>query len=178
MIDFFKGYIEELIYVAIFVIIIELILPKGNMKKYVYSVVSIIIILLLISPVINLNGETSIKGAIDNVIETISKSSESNIVSNEIIDFNNFKDSIISHSVKNKIEKDIREKLNNIELKLQRIDLEVTDEYKLEEIVIYIESLGVEENKSINKASEAISLLASEYKIDNSKIKIIELGGM
>lgn len=178
MIDFLKTYIEELIYVAIFVVIIELILPKGNMKKYVYSVVSIIILLLIISPILSKGSEVNIKGAIEGVIQTISKSSKDNKLEGSSIDFENFKTSVITDEVKEKIQTDVKEKLLNIGLEVEYIDIEVTDKYGLDEVSIYIKSLGVEENKSANKASEAISLIAEAYKLENSKIKIIELGGM
>lgn len=38
MIDIFKTWISELIGLSIFAVIIELILPNGKIKKYVYMI--------------------------------------------------------------------------------------------------------------------------------------------
>lgn len=177
MIDFLKTYIEQLLYVAIFIVLIELILPKGNMRKYVYSLASIIILFVIISPVFSSANEINIKGALDNVVQAISKSTKNNDVKNEAIDFNNFKNKIITNSVKEKIEVDIKEKLLTIGLEVEGVEIDVNDKYQFDEVAISIKSLGDEENKAINKASEAISLIAEAYKIENSKITITELGG-
>lgn len=177
MINFFKTYVEQLLYVSIFIVLVELILPKGNMKKYVYSISSIIIILLIISPIINNSAQVNIRGAIDNVIQTISKATENSKVENKTVDFNDFKTSVITTSVKDKIEADIKEKFLTIGLEVVGVEIDVTDKYTFDEMGISIKSLGKEENKSVSKASEAISLIADSYKIENSKITITELGG-
>lgn len=178
MIDFFKTYMEELIFMAVFIVIIELILPKGNMKKYVYSISGVIIILLIISPIFNTNSEISITNAIDNVIQTISNANKIELAENDIDNFNNFKNEIMTETVKEKIEIDIKEKLLIIGLEVDSIDIEVNDKYQFDKITIYIKSLGENKNNSISKASEAISIVANTYKIENSKITITELGGV
>lgn len=177
MINFLKTYIGELLYVAIFIVIIELILPKGNMKKYVYSVTSVIVLFLIISPIFNASGEANIKEAIDNVIETISKSTKVNDTESQTTDFNNFKDSVITTDVKERVEANIKEKLLTMGLEVQYIEIKVTDTYQFEEISIYIKNLGGEQTKSVSKASDAISMVAKYYEIESSKIKIVELGG-
>lgn len=177
MIDFLKTYVEQIICIAIFVVIIELILPKGNMKKYVYSITSIIIILFIISPIISSNSEFNIRGAIDNVAQTISKAAVDNTSKSQAVNFNDFKDLVITTDLKEKIQEDITERFKGIGLEVAGVEIDVDDKYQFDEISIAINSLHTEENKSINKASEAISLIADVYKIDNSKITITELGG-
>ena len=67
-----KSFIEQIIYISIVLIIIEIIMPKGNTKKYVYVVLSLFLLLNILSPVINILKDADIQNALDNVIQTIS----------------------------------------------------------------------------------------------------------
>ena len=67
-----KSFIEQIIYISIVLIIIEIIMPKGNTKKYVYVVLSLFLLLNILSPVINILKAADIQNALDNVIQTIS----------------------------------------------------------------------------------------------------------
>ena len=53
MINFLSNWIEQIAIAVIIVSIIELILPKGNLKKYIKVVLGIYIIFCMISPFVN-----------------------------------------------------------------------------------------------------------------------------
>ena len=53
MINFFKTWIEQIAISVIVVSIIELILPAGNLKKYIKVVLGIYVVFCIISPFIN-----------------------------------------------------------------------------------------------------------------------------
>ena len=53
MIDFFKNWIEQIAIAIVIVSIIELILPSGNLKKYIKIVLGIYVVFCIISPFIN-----------------------------------------------------------------------------------------------------------------------------
>ncbi len=53
MIGFFKNWIEQIALSIVIVSIIELILPSGNLKKYIKLVLGIYVVFCIISPFIN-----------------------------------------------------------------------------------------------------------------------------
>ena len=53
MINFLSNWIEQIAIAVIIVSIFELILPKGNLKKYIKVVLGIYIIFCMISPFVN-----------------------------------------------------------------------------------------------------------------------------
>ena len=53
MINFLSNWIEQIAIAVIIVSIFELILPKGNLKKYIKLVLGIYIIFCMIYPFVN-----------------------------------------------------------------------------------------------------------------------------
>lgn len=53
MINFFNNWIEQIAISAIIVSVFELILPSGNLKKYIKIILGVYIIFCLISPFVN-----------------------------------------------------------------------------------------------------------------------------
>ena len=52
MIEFFKSWCEGIIVAVVVSIIIESILPEGNMKKYVKVIISIYIVFTILNPIL------------------------------------------------------------------------------------------------------------------------------
>lgn len=52
MIDFFRVWCEGIIIAVVISIIIEAILPEGNIKKYVKVIISIYIVFTILNPVL------------------------------------------------------------------------------------------------------------------------------
>ncbi|WP_425448601.1 stage III sporulation protein AF [Dethiothermospora halolimnae] len=54
MIDFLRAWVSDIVVVVILISFLEIILPKGNMKRYINMVIGLLIIIVLINPFINL----------------------------------------------------------------------------------------------------------------------------
>ena len=52
MVSFISSWVQGIIIVVIISIIIEMILPDGNIKKYVRTVIGTFIVFVIISPII------------------------------------------------------------------------------------------------------------------------------
>ena len=76
MIIFLSKWIEQIAVSVILVSIFELILPKGNLKKYIKVVLGIYIIFCLISPFVNNKGLFDLKKLdLEKYTQNINKSS-------------------------------------------------------------------------------------------------------
>lgn len=162
-----SQYISTIIYICIFSVILQLILPENKLKKYVRVLVSLIIILTLISPVIDVL-------ATDNVIAVISSALE-NIQSNvEIKEYDslNLDSKIVFSSAKKNIEREIyikcKEKFDT-KFGVSKVKISLNEEYIVEDIDIYVQELP-----EVAQAAEIIDYIASEYQIKVNLINVIK----
>ena len=77
MIESFKLWINSMLCIGIFVLFIKLIIPNNNLKKYIYSLIGIITIVTVISPVMDLLNDDSIETSLNQVINNISENDTS-----------------------------------------------------------------------------------------------------
>lgn len=159
-------YISTIIYICVFAIILQLILPENKLKKYVGVLVSLVIILTLISPVIDIFKN-------DNVIATISASIDE-IQSKVNIKEYNFKDlqnRVVFSSTKEKIEEEIyincKEKFD-LKYGINKVKITLNKEYIIEDIDVYVKKMP-----EVALASEIIDYIVMEYCIDAGVINII-----
>ena len=61
MIEFISSWAGQIITAVVLVTILEMILPKGNSKKYIKTIIGIYILYIIISPAIKLVGGKEIK---------------------------------------------------------------------------------------------------------------------
>lgn len=161
-----SEYVSTIIYIAVFSIILQLILPNNKLKKYIGVLVSLVIILTLVSPVIDILKNEEVISVISNAVKTV----QSNV---KIKQYNlvGFKDKIILSSTKENIEKEIHtscvEKFG-IKFSVTKVKINLSDDYTIEDIDIYVERLD-----SIADAGEIIDYIAKEYTIDASVINVI-----
>lgn len=170
-----KEFVNQIIYIAIVAIIIELILPKGNTKKYVYIILSLFILLNVISPVVNIIKDADMQTVYDNVLAAIS----GNEVENNNMDiavFSEYKNEKITENLKKELSKEIERMLNNMNVKLKDLDLTLTDEYTFESLEITIGNLDYLGESKDKKILDIITMLENEYEISNNVIEIIEEG--
>lgn len=159
-------YVSTIIYICIFCIILELILPENKLKKYVNVLASLIILVTLISPVIDvLNNET--------VVSTISTKLKeiTNGVEVKEYNFENIQNRLIFSSVREDLEQDIYTKLKEkFKLKyiVKEVKIELNKEYGLEELDVYVKG-----NIDAYSASEIIDWIAKEYQINEKVINVI-----
>ena len=161
-----KEYVSTIIYICIFMVILEMILPDNKLKKYVWVLVSLIIIITLINPIVNVLKN-------DNVIEAISTGIE-NIQGKVHIkeyDFNNLQSTMISTSVKKKLEDEIYSKCKerfDLKYGINKVKIILSEDYTIEDIDIYVKQL-----QEIASAAEIIDYIEKEYNIDNGVVNVI-----
>ncbi|MBR5227255.1 MAG: stage III sporulation protein AF [Clostridia bacterium] len=67
-----KNYIISILYISAFAILLELFIPKNKIKKYISAMMSMLVILTIASPLLNVFKGDNLEDAIDNAIYAIS----------------------------------------------------------------------------------------------------------
>lgn len=163
-----KDYIIGILYVAVFSLLIELILPNTKLKKYILTFVSLLLIINIIAPVVEILKAKNVEDVLKDITDKIGKEADINI-ENSSYDFSKYS---LTDSVKEKIEKSIKEKFG--ENRIQDVNILLDKEYKVEDVEIHI-ARGIEKMSNI-EVSNFIQSLSDEYNIVQSKIKLIEVG--
>jgi len=170
-----RAFIEQIIYITIVAIIIELILPKGNTKKYVYVILSLFILLNIVSPIINIIRDTDMQTLFDDVLETISTNTENANVKG-IEEFSEYKNTKVTEELERDLLKEIKNNLSNLNVEFKDIQIVLDDKYGVEELKVQIGNLEYLNDKKVEKISEIISIISKEYDINENAITIIEEG--
>lgn len=171
----FKEYISTIIYISIFIIILELIIPNSKTKKYITMLASLIVIITIISPVINIIKEDRLEDTLSQVIETIS-SSAVQMKNTKKYDFSDYQNKILLKSTRQSLEDDIENYIRNNmaeDIDLDSVDIDLNKDYTLGEVKIYIRKMKTE---NILKVSNLINSINENYSIPKDLIKIIEGG--
>ena len=170
-----KSFIELIIYIAIVAIIIELILPKGNTKKYVYVILSLFILLNIVSPIINIIRDTNMQAVLGDVLETISTNTQNaNFV--DIQEFSEYKNVKVTESLKEGLSKEIKSILIDMGVEFKDLDISLDENYEFEELKIEIGNLDHIKEKKIEKISDIITKISDKYNLEKNTIRIIEEG--
>ena len=169
--DFFNSWVQGIVVAVIITIIIEMILPEGNSKKYIKIVLGIYVVFSIISPIIGKitggNFEVSSIINMDKYAKELGTYEE--IAKERNVEYKNNKN--IKQIYVSKLEEDIKTKLKNKGFNTKKVELNIKDDesYEIKDIKIYIDS----ENNSNSKESEnRISTvnIVNEIKIDNITI--------
>lgn len=173
MIDNFKIWISSLLCLGIFVTFLELVMPSSKLKKYIYSLVGIVAIITIVSPVVNFYKSGG-KFNFEKALETMSNnfSSESKIDTN---DYSQTSNKLIKDQFVVSIKNDLKEKLESKGVKVKEIEIDIDDVYNINKIGIKTYKLESEE-ENLNSINEIISYINKEYDIEYSKISVIESG--
>ena len=164
-----KNWCEGIIIAIIISIIVELLLPNGNNKKYVKVVSGIYIMFVILNPILemlkyDINFENMFNfGETQQVTQTMSQ---------------DIKD-IYVVGIKESIKKDIEKLGYNVETleilldsnyeNIEKIELKVElKEYKVKAVEKV--EIGKDETDSDNSYSEIIELLKENYLVDETKI--------
>lgn len=162
-----SEYISTIIYICVFCIILELILPQNKLKKYIGVLVSLVIILTLISPVLNLFESETVVATISQAIDSV----KSKIEVKEY-DFGNIKNKIILSSTKESMEEEMlakcREKFS-VKYNISKVRITLTEEYLIKDIDIYVKNLP-----EVRVAGEIIDYVSGRYNIQAGLINVIK----
>lgn len=87
MIDFIKQWVINIIVLVLFIVMFEMLLPSGKMKKVVGLVTGTILIIAIISPLVNLLGQkvdfTALQTSNSNVLDRMQVEKESKLLEEE-----------------------------------------------------------------------------------------------
>lgn len=147
MIAFINSWVQGIILAVILATIIEIILPEGNNKKYVKTIIGIYIMFVIVEPLISkmLNKDVNIESIMQNTTSTMSKFETNHNITIET-------NAYIEKTYKQKLEEDIKDKssekgynisflnlaietgdsedygqINNIAMKIDKIDKTIED---------------------------------------------------
>ena len=161
--EFVYSWIKDLVLLFVIISLVELIMPKGTMRRYINFVVGLLIIFTVINPFINLSNldfqlERELFRNIDNQIED----SEEDMISNQ--------DAQIESIYKEKIAKEVIAYLeNNTDYKVASLDLQID---KAQENFGAISSLAIWiENERIKGDEESIDIQVKPVLLDSTSIR-------
>ncbi len=163
MLDVFKNWISSILAIGILFTVIKIILPNSNLKKYIYSLIGIITIIVIANPVISF-----VKKSDTNTIKNILLNATSNIEVSDInyTNISNYEDvnkNNVKENFKANVEEDIKNKVSsNIDNGVD-VNIQITDTYNIEKINIILYE---------DTSFDIISFISKEYDVDKSKINI------
>lgn len=172
MIEGFKNWISALLCVGIFISVLELIMPKTKMKKYIYVLVGIVTTITIISPGLNLLKRDDIAKSVSSVIDSISDNVNIN-GEDKIEEYKKTQEETVRNEFLNSLSKDIQNKLILKNVNVKDVYISISDSYDIQKIQIKIQKLKNSNFVSINQLIEYINI---EYDIPYSKIEVIESG--
>lgn len=172
MIETFRNWINILLCLGIFITIIQLIMPKNKLRKYIYSLVGIITIITIVSPVMNLLKNENMDESLKQVISNIDTGNSDSL---DVKKYKEASDDAIKTSFVNSLKVDIKNRLLQNEVEVTKIEIFVDFEYNIEKIEINIKKIS-ENNDKLSSVTQVVKYINEEYDIDLSKIIVIEEG--
>lgn len=185
MINGISTWAEHIIIAVIIGTILEMILPNGNSKKYIKTVIGIFILYTIISPGIKLITKEEFKIDYTEYEKYFTKAEEARSLENEANDVTNkILENTYKEEIKSKIKKDIGDLgffVSNIFLntniqtgEISKLDISVNKE---KEERTYTNSIVV--NKiEIGDAKEKLENNLSRQQIENIKEKLVQNYGI
>lgn len=179
MINFLSNWIEQIAISVIIVSIFELILPKGNLKKYIKVVLGIYIIFCMISPFVNSSALYDI-GNIDLENYTKNNSNTTN-VNQESMDLR------LQNLYIEEMKKDISKRVEDTGYKLSKCDIDADLNNSSENAGIHsigltlsrknIEKVEIDfsnknDEKNTNEEEQIRDDIAKYYEIDKNLINV------
>ena len=183
MIDKISNYAETLILLIIAITIIELLLPKSNNKKYVMLVCSLVVMLAVINPIINLlNEDFDISQSVSEMQREINEIEYSSSA-NYDLEYNVYNTYVanLKSNMQERLE-DMGYEVLETKININKSTYEPTNiEMKVKYEDGYIQPIVIDvfENSSKDKIYEADKnkikdILSVNYGIDKESIKINE----
>ena len=172
MIVLFKNWISVLLCLGIFVTIIRLVIPKNNLRKYIYSLIGIITIISLVSPLIDIFKNNDMQDSIKSVLSNLDEQENVNVDTEK---YSNVKEEALKKSFIQSIKNDVKSKLEDKSIGVKSVDVFISDNYDIEKIEINIEKIDTSK-ASISSVTQIVKYINEEYDIGYSKIEVIEEG--
>ena len=170
MIEIFRNWIVALLCLSILIVIIQLVIPKTNLRKYIYTLIGIITVITIISPVVDLLKKQDIKESITDVLSSFNTNDAAISVNSS--DLEEKKTGLVKVQFIDSIKQDIKDKLESKNITVKSINVSVDDNYDITKLEIKI----AKSKTGIVSVNEIVKYVNNEYGIDYSKISIVEEG--
>ena len=161
MVSFINSWAKGIILAIIIATIIEIILPEGNNKKYIKTIIGIYILFVIIQPFISTNNIN---------INSIIKDTTSKIDEYETEELALETNQYIEETYKNKIQEDIKEKVKNRGYNINFLSLNI--ETKSEEFYGQVNSIKIQISKIKNINEEQNITENVVKKINNVEVNL------
>ena len=169
MLEVIRNWVNVLLCLGIFIIIIKLFLPQNKMKKYVLSILGVITVISIVSPLIDVFKSGELERSIKSVISDIDETNTEDINESEI---QKSQQDTVKNSFMQSIKTDIINKLKAQNVTVNKIEIFMNDNYDIEKLQVNIEKL--EENENFDSVNKVMQYINNSYGIEFSKIEVVE----
>lgn len=163
MINWITDWAEGIIIAVIIGTIIEMILPSGKSKKYIKVVIGIYILNMIISPVISKVTGNSLEVSSGEIKSFLESDSDYKYVTNDLESTN---DSNIEKIYKNKLEEDIKNKVQEKGYEVNKIVLQIEVENHDKKEYGKIKNIQMKLSKKVNKEIKENNVVINEIQVD------------
>ncbi|MBP3255286.1 MAG: stage III sporulation protein AF [Clostridia bacterium] len=175
--SFFNGWVQGIVVAVIITIIIEMILPEGNSKKYIKIVLGIYVVFSIISPIIGkiTGGKFEVSSILNMDKYAKELGTYEEMVKERKIEYKS--DENIKQIYINKLEEDIKTKLKNKGYITKKIDLNIEEDesYTIKDATIYIERKNKEDkDNNYNEINSENGNEKEQKEKNNNKINIVD----
>ena len=160
MVSIINSWAKGIILAIIIATIIEIILPEGNNKKYIKTIIGIYILFVMISPFVSSN-----KVNINSIVQETTTKIEEYKTEDLTLETSKY----IEETYRNKIEEDIREKVKTKGYNIISLNLNI--EIENEELYGEVKSINIHVSK-IQNTEEENNTENTIQKVDNVEIDL------
>ena len=160
MFNIVKGWISMILVIGIVFTLLRMIMPNTNLKKYIESVIGIVTIITIITPVLYYISNYNLTEKISENIEEILSSQEETNNYDSYAQINNEE---IKKEFVEKIQEDIKVKLKNKINQEPNVKVVVNDAYNIEKVEVKLNG---------NSSIDVRQYISNEYDISTDKIEI------
>lgn len=172
MINSIKEWINSLLCLGIFTTLVELILPKGNIKKYIYVIIGIITVMTIISPLISKQDyEAMAKDAVETIAKEAKNAENASHIKINEEEYMNYQKEMVKNEYINNLKKTMWNDIISEGAVLDSIDIYMDDNYSITSLKIVVKEYGSKEYK--NKM-EILQYIKKYYDIDTKYVEIEE----
>ena len=160
MFNIVKGWISMILVIGIVFTLLRMIMPNTNLKKYIESVIGIVTIITIITPVLYYISNYNLTEKISENIEEILSRQEK---TNNYDSYSQINNEEIKKEFVEKIQEDIKVKLKNKINQEPKVKVVVNDAYNIEKVEVKLNG---------NSSIDVRQYLSNEYDISTDKIEI------
>lgn len=173
MIEIFRNWIVAMLCLGILIVIVQLVIPKTNLRKYIYSLIGIVTVITIVSPIVDVLKTGDVSSSISSVLNSMTSNEDTITVNSDGLQ-DKQKELLKVQFIEN-LKSDVMFKLAHKDVEVNSINISVDDDYNVTKIELKIAKINVEKT-SLNSINEVVKYINSEYDIDYSKISVIEEG--